>query len=48
MCHYEERSWMDATIEEESAAEESDDDKPSFLNEEGSDTELLTDGGDEE
>jgi len=49
MCHHrgEKRPWMESAAEEE-PAEEAAEELPSFLNEDGTDTELLTDGGDDE
>jgi len=51
MCHHrgEKRPWMErATARErdEEAGEEGADELPSFLNEEGVETEIVTDGGD--
>jgi hypothetical protein len=45
MCHHSERSWTDATADEAATDEEAE--LPSFLNEEATDTEVLTDGGGE-
>ena len=44
MCHHRERSWTEATTDDEATDEE---ELPSFLNEEATETEVLTDGGDE-
>jgi len=45
MCHHRERSWTEATADDEATDEEEE--LPSFLNEEATETEVLTDGGDE-
>jgi hypothetical protein len=46
MCHHRERSWTEATADDE-ATDEDEEELPSFLSEEATETEVLTDGGDE-
>ncbi|WP_336336370.1 hypothetical protein [Haloarcula brevis] len=46
MCHHRERSWTEATADDE-ATDEDEAELPSFLNEAATETEVLTDGGDE-
>ncbi|WP_199722444.1 hypothetical protein [Haloarcula sp. Atlit-47R] len=47
MCHHRERSWTEATADDEATEEDEEEELPSFLNEEAPETEVLTDGGDE-
>ncbi|WP_191906091.1 MULTISPECIES: hypothetical protein [unclassified Haloarcula] len=46
MCHHRERSWTEATADDE-ATDGDEEELPSFLNDEVTETEVLTDGGDE-